>query len=153
MIELQIEWMGDISHKKVLDFGCYDGNIVSYKLAKNSGKYIAIDLSNSAIERLCCNLDKRGCKNYTAIATDILSNDFKEKSFDLIYAQGVLHHFKHIDVILQRMHDLLNKGGLVITRDPLQISFASKTVRIFYHKYRTDKNGVAINQKNFWHYK
>ena len=103
-------------------------------------KYIAIDLSISAIERLRRNLNKKGCKNYIALAIDILSDDFTEKNFDIIYAQGVIHHFKHIEVVLKRMHDLLNPKGLVITRDPLKSAFASKAVRYFYHQFRTDKD-------------
>ena len=49
---LHKQWMGDLSGKKVLDFGCYEGNALSAYLASHSGKYVGVDLSENALARL-----------------------------------------------------------------------------------------------------
>lgn len=43
--DLHRTWLGDLSGKKILDLGCYEGNSLSYYLAENSKEYIGIDLS------------------------------------------------------------------------------------------------------------
>ena len=41
--DLHLNWLGDISDKKILDLGCYEGNSLSYHLAKNSKEYVGIE--------------------------------------------------------------------------------------------------------------
>jgi len=45
-------WFGDLSNKKVLDLGCFEGNHYSLYLAEKSKEYVAIDLSDIAINKL-----------------------------------------------------------------------------------------------------
>ena len=53
---------------------------------------------------------------------DFLSEDFKEKDFDLIYAYGVLHHFENLDLLIKRLK-VLKVNGEIISHDPLETSF------------------------------
>ena len=78
--------------------------------------------------------------NYSLQSVDILSNDFKERDFDIIYAQGVIHHFNPISVILPVLQDILKEDGKIITFDPLQTQFLTRTVRMIYHPFRIDKD-------------
>ena len=139
MYRTQLDWIGDVNGKKVLDFGCYSGNSISYKMAKFADYYLGIDLSEPAITELKNELNKRGSKNAKLMVVDILSKDFKEKDFDIVYAQGVLHHFKYIEVILKKLQKIIKPGGIIVTCDPLNTALTSRIARRIYHRYRIDQ--------------
>src|SRR5690606_19456306 len=92
---LHKSWFGDLSEKKVLDLGCYEGNSLSIYLDQNSAEYLGVDLSPKGINNLSRRLEK--FPTARAEVRDFLAEDFTEKNFDLIYAYGVLHHFKDVD--------------------------------------------------------
>ena len=138
ILDLHVEWCGDLSDKKVLDLGCYEGNSLSIYLAQHSREYIAIDLSEKGISHL-----KKRIKNINgarAMVIDFLSEDFHEKDFDLIYAYGVLHHFKDTDTLIRRLKEKLNPGGIVISNDPLITSLPVKFMRGIYRPFQADKD-------------
>jgi SAM-dependent methyltransferase len=135
---LHLSWLGDLSDKKVLDLGCYAGNSLSMYLAQNSKEYIAIDLSDRGISRLRARL--KGINNAKALTIDFLSPEFEDKDFDLIYAYGVLHHFKNIDELIERLKDKLTRKGTIISYDPLQTSLPVKIVRTIYRPFQTDRD-------------
>lgn len=136
---LQKEWMGDLSGKKVLDFGCYAGNALSGYLASHAEEYWGIDLSDKALASLEMYFRERNITGARLQAVDILSDEFSEKDFDIIYAQGVIHHFNPIDVVLSVLQKKLKVGGRVITLDPQQTTFLTRSVRAIYHPFRVDK--------------
>jgi 2-polyprenyl-3-methyl-5-hydroxy-6-metoxy-1,4-benzoquinol methylase len=135
----ELEWMGDLKDKRVLDFGCFSGNDLSIQLAEKSKYYLGIDLSDIAINQLREKMASKNINNPNVIAIDILSPDFKESNFDIIYAEGVIHHFKHIDIILSTLANKLSPGGRVITFDPMQTAISSRIIRGLYHPFRSDK--------------
>lgn len=135
--KLHREWMGDLSSKKVLDLGCYAGNSLSYYLAENAAKYVGIDLSENAIEKLQHKIAK--FPHAKAVAVDFLSEDFSEKDFDLIYAYGVLHHFKDTDELIISLQQKLKTGGKIISYDPLQTSLPVNIIRKIYRPFQSDK--------------
>jgi 2-polyprenyl-3-methyl-5-hydroxy-6-metoxy-1,4-benzoquinol methylase len=138
--ELHKQWMGDLTNKKVLDLGCHTGNVLSEYLAKNSKEYIAVDLSSSALLQLKSTMEKSGITNGHYISEDILSDDFVERDFDIIYAKAILHHFKYIDVCLERLQYLTKPGGSIITFDPLNTYLPLKIFRYFYRFLQNDKD-------------
>lgn len=138
ILDLHTSWLGDLSNKKVLDLGCYEGNSLSMYLAKNSRRYVAIDLSNIGIAKLTKRLS--AIPTATAITTDFLSSDFTESNFDLIYAYGVLHHFRDTQEIILRLNQKLVDGGEIISYDPLETSLPIKVVRSIYRPFQSDKD-------------
>src|SRR5690606_32211753 len=131
-------WCGDLSQKKVLDLGCYKGNSLSYFLAENSKQYIGIDLSERGIIYL--NKQLSPFSNAQAYAVDFLSKDFIEGDFDLIYAYGVLHHFKDTELLIKKLKEKLKPGGIIISHDPLQTSRPIKFIRALYRPFQSDKD-------------
>ncbi len=136
---LQKKWMGDLADKKVLDFGCYAGNALSGYLASHAREYWGIDLSDKALASLEKYFRERNIIGARLQAVDILSDEFSETDFDIIYAQGVIHHFNPIEVILSVLQKKLKEGGRVITLDPQQTSFLTRSVRAVYHPFRVDR--------------
>ena len=129
-------WMGDLSNKKVLDLGCYSGNTLSTYIAENCKEYIGIDLSDIAIEKL--NLKLEDIPNARAIAQDFFSDEFTETNFDLIYAYGVLHHFKNVDNLITHLDKKLAPQGQIISYDPLETSYPIWTIRKLYRPFQSD---------------
>ncbi len=134
--DLHKVWLGDLSDKKVLDLGCYEGNVLSLYLAQNAKQYIGIDLSDVAINKLKKRLEP--FKNAQAIDVDFLSEDFQEKDFDVIYAYGVLHHFPNIDILIEKLNEKLVHNGKIISYDPLQTSWPVKLIRTIYRPFQSD---------------
>lgn len=131
-------WFGDLTDKKVLDLGCFEGNNLSLYLAQNSKKYIALDLSDVAINKLAERL--KPYPNAKAVAADFLSVDFVESEFDLIYAYGVLHHFQNTDLLIAKLNEKLAPNGLIISYDPLETSLPIKIIRVLYRPFQSDKD-------------
>lgn len=152
ILDLHVDWCGDLLNKKVLDLGCYEGNAISMHLAKYSKKYIAIDLSEKGIHHI-----QGRIKNFpkaNAYVMDFLSEDFKEKEFDLIYAYGVLHHFEDTDRIIQKLKDKLTPGGTIISNDPLETSLPIKLIRTIYRPFQSDKEWeFPFSKQTFKKYK
>lgn len=133
---LHREWMGDLSGKKVLDLGCYSGNALSRHLAENSQQYIGIDLSDKAIAKLQQKL--ADLPHAEAQAVDFFSEAFTEKDFDLIYAYGVLHHFKNVDQLIAKLDEKLAADGRIIAYDPLETSRPIWLLRKMYRPFQSD---------------
>lgn len=136
--QLHKKWFGNLSTKKVLDLGCYAGNALSIYLAEESKEYLGIDLSGKGIASLKRRLEK--IPGAHAEVIDFLSGDFKEKDFDLIYAYGVLHHFRNTDELIITLNEKLKSGGIIVSYDPLQTSLPIKIVRGIYRPFQSDKD-------------
>src|SRR5690606_17940288 len=131
--ELHKGWFGDLSGKKVLDLGCYAGNSLSFHLAQNSREYLGIDLSDQGIANLELRLkDLPGARARTI---DFLSEEFTDNNFDLIYAYGVLHHFRDVDELILKLKEKLKPRGRIISHDPLQTSIPIKIIRTIYRPF------------------
>ena len=136
--DLHRSWFGDLSKKKVLDLGCYAGNNLSIYLAQNSAEYLGIDLSPKGINILAGRLSK--INGARAEVMDFLSEEFKEKDFDLIYAYGVLHHFKDVDELILKLREKIKRNGSIISHDPLRTSLPIKTIRTIYRPFQSDRD-------------
>ena len=134
--DLHKSWFGNLNDKKVLDLGCYSGNYHSLHLANNSKKYIGLDLSTNAIEKLNTKLEH--IPHAKGMALDFLSDDFHEKDFDLIYAYGVLHHFENVDLLISKLNEKLAPNGRIISYDPLETSIPVWIIRKLYRPFQSD---------------
>ncbi len=133
-------WLDDLKDKKILDLGCFRGNALSVYMAKNCKEYIAIDLSDVGIQVLNNKITAEECKNAKAIAVDFLSEEFGHDNFDIIYAYGVLHHFQHVDLLIEKLNEKLASGGSIISYDPLETSLPIKVLRMLYRPFQSDKD-------------
>jgi len=73
-----------------------------------------------------------------ALVVDFLSDDFTEREFDIVYAHGVLHHFRHFDVLLGRLREVLVPRGRVVAYDPLNTSLTGRVARQLYRPFQSD---------------
>jgi SAM-dependent methyltransferase len=132
-------WLGDFSQAKVLDLGVGYGNPLSLTFAREARSYIAIDLSKPLVDGFQRQLDRIGAPNARACVADILSDDFAERDFNIVYARAVFHHFRHFDAFLENLSGRLAPGGLVVTLDdPIETWIPMKLLRAAYRPFQTD---------------
>ncbi|GGW78824.1 class I SAM-dependent methyltransferase [Salegentibacter mishustinae] len=150
--DLHKSWFGELSQKKVLDLGCYAGNVLSMHLAQHSKEYLGIDLSPKGIALFNRRLEN--IPGARAEVMDFLSEEFKEKDFDLIYAYGVLHHFKDVDELINTLLEKLVAGGEIISYDPLQTSKPIKFLRNIYRPFQSDRDWEwPFSKKTYYKFK
>lgn len=134
--EHQYSAVGDLTGKRVLDLGCYDGNSMSVHLARSAESYVGVDLSSKAIGILNEKISE--FPNARGEAADFLSPDFKPEPFDLIYANSVMHHFQHFDAFLGVLSSHLKPKGQVVSFDPLETPATIRFLRWAYRPFQPD---------------
>ncbi len=128
---LSLQWFNEISFKRftmyypylkefaefknhhgenVLEIGCGVGtDTVEY--SKNGAKISAIDLGEDQIKLTKLNLELRGLKYENIKVANVEELDFHDKSFDLVYCFGVLHHTKDINKAVNEIYRVLKDDG------------------------------------------
>jgi 2-polyprenyl-3-methyl-5-hydroxy-6-metoxy-1,4-benzoquinol methylase len=138
--KVHLQWLTrDISTLKVLDLGVGYGNPLSMMFAREAREYIAIDLSQPLVDRFQRHLERAGLRNAKVCVADVLSEEFAEKDFDLVYARAVFHHFRHFDAFVETLSRRMAPGGQVITLDdPIETWLPMKLLRLAYRPFQTD---------------
>jgi 2-polyprenyl-3-methyl-5-hydroxy-6-metoxy-1,4-benzoquinol methylase len=138
ILQLHMQWFGDVSRAKILDLGLGEGNPLSLKLAAEAREYVAIDLSSARMEIFRSKLNEAGLSAAKTYVGDFLSDDFPETNFDFVYAMAIFHHFRHIEAFLDALSRRMSPGGMVVTQDPLQTWPPVRLVRLAYRPFQTD---------------
>ncbi|QDT91684.1 class I SAM-dependent methyltransferase [Gimesia algae] len=100
-------------HADVLEVGCGAGFAAKY-LEGRIGSYCGVDYSENLIHYARAH---NSGPEIEFVAANI--KDFQPgKSFDLIFAIGLLHHFDDLDSMLESTVQLLNPGGWFIANEP-----------------------------------
>lgn len=125
-------------HHTLLDIGCGNG-IDSMYFAKKGLKVTSIDWSKPAIKHL----EKR-IKKGLNISTNIINTEninFKENSFDIIYAHLSLHYFneKTTKKIFEKLYKILKRDGILFIKcKSTQDALFGKGEKIEENMYKLD---------------
>jgi len=138
VFSLHRRWMGDLGDATVLDLGCFDGNQLSLWIAARCREYIGLDLSENAIAVLNEKLAAEKLQNARAIAADLLDGVLPADSIDLVYAQGVVHHFQDLDEALRELARVMKPGGTIVTVDPMMTEPFNRFFRVLYRPFQTN---------------
>jgi SAM-dependent methyltransferase len=113
-----IEILDRYAHKnKVLDAGCGSGFFSNY-FAKKGCKVISLDYSKEALK-----LTRHLYPKIRIIKGDMLHAPFKNESFDLIFSDGLLEHYKNPIPILTKFGKILKLKGIIATFVPNKFSY------------------------------
>lgn len=115
-------------NSKIIDVGCGTGRTL--KLFRKNGYYnsIGIDISKDSLS-IC---KKRGLKlNKDVFLNDIKSNKYKPKSFDLVFSEGLLEHFKNMQPTVNAMCRVSKKYVLVLQPNHTSVSIKRYIYRLF----------------------
>ena len=101
----------------VLDFACATGEI-SLDIASHVQQVYGIDLSANMIELANEKARKRKIDNVIFSRIDAFDNSLESRSFSAIMGFSIFHLLDDAPKVLERLHDLLNPGGLLISETP-----------------------------------
>jgi 2-polyprenyl-3-methyl-5-hydroxy-6-metoxy-1,4-benzoquinol methylase len=101
----------------VLDFGCGTG-LVCNEIADDAEMIYAIDISSKMIDISKSKAAQRKIQNINYVYTTIYDKRFKCDSFDVILVFNVLHLLNDSQRVIQRLSDLLNSKGYIISATP-----------------------------------
>jgi ubiquinone/menaquinone biosynthesis C-methylase UbiE len=112
---------GHYSGKKVLEVGCGAG-IDSAEFARNGAHVTAVDFTDNAISLTKKTFAEAGL-NAEVMKCDARNLEFPDKTFDVVYSFGVLHHIAEVDDVLAEIVRVLKEGGegifMVYNKDSL----------------------------------
>jgi ubiquinone/menaquinone biosynthesis C-methylase UbiE len=110
--------VGDINGMKVLDIGCGDG-VLSVRLAEMGATVCAIDISEQMLLLTRMRAEKHGVSDrIITYRTAAESTDFPSGSFSVILGNGVLHHLKWPNCLVE-FKRILAPAGIPIFLEPL----------------------------------
>jgi len=101
-------------NSRVLDFACATG-IYAFEFADKVKEIEAFDTSPGMISYAEKEAESLNHDNITFSCTTIFDERYKEETFDLIVAYNILLYFDDVEKVLNRMKDLLNPGGKILT--------------------------------------
>lgn len=117
--------------KRVLEIGCSDGEM-SEKYAQHCASIVGADISDSGIRKA----QLRNIANAEFEVCDAHAMPFEDGSFDIVIANGVLHHLE-LKTALSEIRRVLKSGGMLCAREPLGINPVFNLYRSFTPESRT----------------
>ncbi len=110
-----------ISHcngKAVLDYGCGDAPF-SFLAARHGAQVTGIDISDVSVANCRAIAKEQGLEGSTTfLVMDCEALAFPDRSFDIIFIAGVLHHID-LEKALSELRRVLKPDGLVIAYEAL----------------------------------
>jgi SAM-dependent methyltransferase/uncharacterized protein YbaR (Trm112 family) len=100
----------DVAGKRVLEVGCGNGRAVGHFLQGQPQLFVAVDLSEAVDvvqERF------GGCSNLLPIESDLRDMPLPQRSFDIVFSYGVLHHTPDIAAAFEAVAKFVAPGGLL----------------------------------------
>jgi SAM-dependent methyltransferase len=122
----------DLRGRRLLEVGAGTGR-EGHELARRGARVCALDFSPEALR-----LSRQVSGQARLVRGDALSTPFPEGSFDLVYHQGLLEHFRDPLRLLRENYRILNHGGLVLVDVPQR-----------YHLYTLMKHALIAMGKWF----
>ncbi len=103
---------------EVVDFGCGTGSL-TVELARWAKQVIAIDRSESALEKAKAEALRQGLHNITFLAADLERLPLASATIDLVVVSQSLHHVNNIEAVLAEGARLLKPGGRMVVLELL----------------------------------
>jgi ubiquinone/menaquinone biosynthesis C-methylase UbiE len=102
------------ANDNVLDFGCATGT-KTLELADGIKQIHGLDFSAEMISEATNKKNKVNVTNVSFSQGTIFNNDLEKASFDKIIAYSIIHLLEDSEKVIQRIHELLKPGGLLIS--------------------------------------
>ncbi len=137
-----------LKNKDVLEIGCSKGDYL-LSVSDLAASITGIDISPEAIKSASDSAKKKGVKKFDFRHGDAHKTSFKDKSFDVVLAQGVLHHLD-LALITPEIQRVLRENGTLIIIEPLGTNPLFKLYRYLTPKARTvDEKPFSLRDLKF----
>lgn len=100
----------------VMEYGCATG-LLSFNLKDNFKKITLIDNEIEMIKIVQKKIKDNNIDNIFPLNIDLISENYTEEKFDVIYTSLTLHHILNTKDIIKKFYELLNKNGILIIID------------------------------------
>ena len=110
----------DVKGLKVIEIGAGTGR-TSIELARRGAHVTILDISEQSLElarKFARKTDSSTRKRISYILADALSPGLQPESFDILFHQGLLEHFRSPYPLLDANNRLLKPGGLIVVDVP-----------------------------------
>ncbi len=132
-----LEQFGDLRGKRVLDIGCGQGD-TSVFFALRGAEVCALDVSEKMVELTGALASVYGVGDRVrARACRVEDMDYPDHHFDLVFADGVLHHLD-MAAAVPNIVRVMKPGGRGIFLEPQKGSIFSEIYRFFAKDLRTN---------------
>ena len=117
--KMDLEGIGVRSGIVFMDIGCGDGffTIPAAQLVGERGKVYAVDIDDSAINRLKQKAAKKGLKNVTAKVGAAEETVFCDRCADIVFYSTVLHDFRDPAEVLLNAKRMIKPSGTLVNLD------------------------------------
>ncbi|OLS23500.1 MAG: putative methyltransferase YcgJ [Candidatus Heimdallarchaeota archaeon LC_2] len=136
-----------ITNKKLLDFGCGNGNSTT-QFSNDVSEVYGIDITSQQI------IENNKRKNKEKIHYLVFSPPdlpFEDKFFDVVYSNDVAEHLHPDDLIfhIKEVHRVLKNGGIYICITPNKFLGPTDVSRYYLKKGETAL-GLHIKEYSYW---
>jgi SAM-dependent methyltransferase len=131
-----LEQFGNLRGQRVLDIGCGQGD-TSVFFALRGAEVCALDVSQKMVELTGALAGAHGVGDRVrARACRVEDMDYPDQHFDLVFADGVLHHLD-MAAAVPNIVRVMKSGGRGIFLEPQKGSIFSEIYRVFAKDLRT----------------
>jgi SAM-dependent methyltransferase len=126
---------------RVLDVGCGPGDML--RLIPET-EYLGCDLDPAYIEAARGRFGDQG--EFRCV--DVTMTEFDGRKFDAVIAHGLLHHLDDdgVDRLLESVSGVLDRGGRLLTADPVHVDESSLIARWFV---KLDRGGNVRSPEQY----
>src|SRR6185503_6355550 len=102
-----------VRRKRVLEIGLGEG-ADSEQLIRRGAIWSGIDLTEEAVTRVRTRLALRGLRYERLEKGSVLALPFADRTFDIVFSHGVLHHVPDIETAQRELHRVLKPSGVLV---------------------------------------
>lgn len=117
--------------KKILDIGCRDGVLTKYFIKNNN--VLGVDIDINVLEKINSDL------NINTLLIDLNGDwsELEDNKFDVIVAGEILEHLYFPEIVMRKIKEHLNNGGIFIGSIPNAFSLKNRARYLFANKKNT----------------
>lgn len=135
---------GGFTGKRILDVGCGYGFRTLGIMREGARRITGIDLDRDRIFAAKNYALETGGDRATFLVTDSENMGFKDRSFDLVVADEMIHHVRDLTAVFSEMHRVIRPGGVIVVSDHNRLSLPSEMMRCFYFGKNKEKVFSAV---------
>jgi peptidoglycan/xylan/chitin deacetylase (PgdA/CDA1 family)/SAM-dependent methyltransferase len=107
-----------IPFNKCLSICCGTGQVERILAKLNvAKKIIGIDIAPGAVAKAIQRAKDENISNIDYFVYDLNKDDFGEDEYDIIWANGALHHIEDLDSVIPMLYKSLKRGGFLISNE------------------------------------
>jgi ubiquinone/menaquinone biosynthesis C-methylase UbiE len=110
------EYLVDTKNKNAIDFGCGTG-LVGMNLLNDFNSMLFLDTSQNMINQIKQKITDFNIRNVDTLCFDFEKEGRSDLYADYIFMAQVLLHINDVELVLSKLHDVLNVGGHLLIVD------------------------------------